>query len=132
MDPAPPRRRRVEAGDAVNGPRIAALALVLAALSGAAFAGDGHVEACEERCEEHYLECESKAEASADDCERKVSEVPAWIACECETDDTPEAAHCKPVCEKGEKALDKCEAKLEKTLDKCEEKSDACADRCND
>ena len=112
-------------------PGIAALALVLATLAGAAFAGDGRIDACEERCEERFVECESNAEAKAVSCARKISDDPAWIACECELNETP-AAHCKPVCEKGDRAATKCETKLEKRLERCQEKSDACTDRCSD
>lgn len=122
----------MEAGHAVTLRSTAALlSLGLATFAGAALAGDNRIEACEERCEERFAECESKAEANAVECARKISDDSAWIACECEADGTP-VPHCKPVCEKGDKAAAKCEAKLEKALERCQEKSDTCTDRCSD
>jgi hypothetical protein len=121
----------------VRAPRVAALSLLLAALAGAAFAGDDGRTAgqrridCEDRCEERFAECESEAETKADECARKVSDDPAWIACECEENGAP-TKHCEPVCEKGDKAAEKCEAKLEKAVERCEEKAELCADRCDD
>lgn len=108
---------------------IAALAIVLAGLSGGAIAGDDPVR-CEERCEERLAECESEAETRYDECVREPREVELECACSADVVAEDPPPHCRKQCVAARKALDACDAKREKRRDKCVDRRDRCAGNC--
>lgn len=131
MGPPPSSRRGVEIGVALRArPSIALVGLALATLAGNALAGS-RWDACEDRCDERYVECESSAEAKADECTRGVAEDDAWIECDC-GGIRGTGERCVGVCTKSDRAVEKCKAKLERRLDRCFDKQARCLDRCED
>lgn len=112
---------------------IGGIAVVLAALSGAAFAGDrkdDRVDRCEERCDTNEDDCESRVEAKAAECRRAVERDEDYERCGC-GGDAKATDECAKVCDKAEHALDRCEEKADEGIDLCEEKADRCADKCD-
>jgi hypothetical protein len=104
---------------------ITAVAFVLAALAGAALAGEGD---CSTKCDDRQAECESEAESKHDDCLRKID---GRDECAC-TSDMVLSPKCQKACIDIMRATQRCDAKRDRRTEKCEDKQLRCEERCED